>query len=110
MISARPLISYGGSDLQVGPDQWQDAIRNLRSPDVKVRLTAVEQLGQAGYSAAAEEVAPLVTDPDDRVQFAAIDAELTFFLVESIGARRVGPRRRLTRGRSCAPRLARRLC
>src|SRR5437867_2647938 len=61
--------------------QWQDVIRNLRHPDVKVRLAAVEQLGNAGYAAAAEQVAPLVTDPDDRVQFAAIDAELTFFLV-----------------------------
>ena len=69
--------------------RWQDTIRNLRHPDVKVRLSAVEQLGEAGYTAAAEYVAPLVTDPDDRVQFAAIDAELTFFLNEPIGARRV---------------------
>lgn len=67
--------------------QWQDVIRNLRHPEAKVRLTAVEQLGNAGYAATAEYVAPLVTDPDDRVQFAAIDAELTFFLVESIGER-----------------------
>ena len=69
--------------------RWQDIIRNLRHPDAKVRLAAVEQLGEAGYTAAAEYVAPLVTDPDDRVQFAAIDAELTFFLIEPIGARRV---------------------
>jgi HEAT repeat protein len=68
---------------------WQDVIRNLRHPDSKVRLSAVEQLGGAGYTAAAEYVAPLVSDPDDRVQFAAIDAELTFFLVESVSDRRV---------------------
>jgi len=67
--------------------EWQNAVRNLRHPDAKTRLAAVEQLGNAGYTPAAEYVAPLVTDPDNAVQFAAIDAELTFFLAESIGAR-----------------------
>jgi HEAT repeat protein len=67
--------------------EWQSAVRNLRHPDAKTRLAAVEQLGNAGYTPAAEYVAPLVTDPDNAVQFAAIDAELTFFLAESIGAR-----------------------
>jgi len=69
------------------PPQWQDVIRNLRNPDAKVRLSAVEQLGNAGFTGAAEYVAPLVTDPDNGVQFAAIDAELTFFLCEPIGGR-----------------------
>jgi HEAT repeat protein len=69
--------------------QWQDVIRNLRHPEARVRLEALEQLGAGGYVAAAEYVAPLVTDPDDRVQAAAIDTELTFFLIESIGGRRV---------------------
>jgi HEAT repeat protein len=74
---------------QTAPPEWQDTIRNLRHPDAKVRLAAVEQLGASGYTAAAEYVAPLITDPDDRVQFAAIDAELTFFLVEPVAAKRV---------------------
>ncbi len=76
---------------------WQDVIRNLRHPDAKVRLEAVRQLGDAAYASAADRVAPLVGDPDDEVQSAAIDAELTFFLVEPIGARRtlgfLGPSR-----------------
>jgi HEAT repeat protein len=79
----------GRQSIAALPTQWQDVIRNLRHPDVKVRLAAVEQLGNAGFTEAAEYVAPLVTDPDDRVQFAAIDAELTFFLIEPIGGRRV---------------------
>jgi HEAT repeat protein len=61
----------------------------LRNPDVKTRLSAVQQLGNAGYAAAAEYVAPLITDEDNNVQFAAIDAELTFFLVEPIAAKKV---------------------
>lgn len=69
--------------------QWQDVIRNLRHPETRVRLEALTQLGNSGYTAAAEYVAPLVTDPDDRVQAGAIDVELTFFLVEPVGPRRV---------------------
>src|SRR5262245_38332573 len=90
-----PLLSQSAAqrpvttaDLAAAQAQWQDIIRNLRHPDAKVRLASVQQLGNAGYSAAAEYVAPLVTDPDDNVQFAAIDAELTFFLVEPVSARR----------------------
>ena len=81
-------LSCGAANAQQPAPQWQDVIRNLRHPDAKTRLAAVEQLGGAGYTAAAEYVAPLVTDPDDRVQFAAIDAELTFFLIEPVGERR----------------------
>src|SRR5438552_1746645 len=80
------LSSRGG---QTQAPAWQDVIRNLRHPDAKVRLAAVEQLGNAGYTVAAEAVAPLVMDPDNRVQYAAIDAELTFFLIEPIGGRRI---------------------
>lgn len=68
---------------------WLDVVRNLRHPDADVRLRSVEQLGNAGYVAAIEPMAPLVGDPDDRVQFAAIDAELTFFLAEPIGGVRI---------------------
>lgn len=66
--------------------QWQDVLRNLRHPRPEVRLDAVNTLGEAGYVGAIEAVAPLVTDIDDRVQAAAIDAELSFFLTERIGA------------------------
>ncbi|MCC7008443.1 MAG: HEAT repeat domain-containing protein [Acidobacteria bacterium] len=64
--------------------QWQDVIRNLRHPKAAVRLEAVETLGNAGYVGAIEPVAPLVNDPDDRVQAAALEAELAFFLTERV--------------------------
>jgi HEAT repeat protein len=69
--------------------QWQDVIRNLRHPEAKTRLEAVERLGRAGYVAAVDPLVPLIRDPDDRVQAAAIDAELTFFLSDRIGDRRI---------------------
>ena len=68
---------------------WQDVIRNLRHPDPDVRLKSTQQLGAAGYVAAAEPVAALILDPDDRVQAAAIDAELGFFLINHVGGGRI---------------------
>lgn len=74
-------ISAAGQD-------WSAVIAQLRDGKSGRRIDALRQLNEAGYGAAAEFVAPLVTDPDDNVQFAAIDAELTFFLVEPVGERR----------------------
>src|SRR5690606_5459692 len=68
---------------------WQDVVRNLRHPNAATRLDAVERLGRAGYVQAIDPIAPLVADPDDRVQSAAMEAELTFFLTERLGGRRV---------------------
>ena len=69
--------------------QWQDVIRNLRHPQAETRLDAVERLGRSNYIAAIDPLAPLVRDPDDRVQVAAIDAELTFFLSDRLSDRRI---------------------
>jgi HEAT repeat protein len=69
--------------------QWQDVVRNLRHPSPDARLAAVERLERGGYLAAIEPLAPLVRDPDDRVQAAAIDAELTFFLADRVRDRRM---------------------
>jgi HEAT repeat protein len=69
------------------PAEWQDVIRNLRHPNPQARLDAVKQLGEAGYVPAAEAVSALIADPDDRVQLAAIDAELTFYLADRVGGR-----------------------
>src|SRR5262245_42476437 len=90
--AALPLIVMGVLGLAIdlaGQAQWQDVVRNLRHPDVDVRLHAVERLGQAGYVQGIEPVAPLLADPDDRVQAAALEAELTFFITERLGGTRV---------------------
>ena len=68
---------------------WQDVIRRLRHPDAAIRLESVRQLGDASYAIAADAVAPLVTDPDDHVQAAAIEAELAFYLIERFGGSRI---------------------
>ena len=71
----------------VSAQDWQPVIAQLRDNNSGRKIDALRRLNDAGYGAAAEFVAPLVTDPDDAVQFAAIDAELTFFLIEPVGER-----------------------
>jgi HEAT repeat protein len=69
--------------------EWQDVIRNLRHPNVETRMAAVERLGRAAYTPAAEPVSALFVDPDDRVQMAALEAELTFFLADRLDGGRM---------------------
>ena len=93
------------------PDPYLDVIRNLRHPNPETRLEALAQLNRAAYADAAEAVAPLVTDPDDRVQAAAIDAELSFFLIDrGRAAARAGRRTRSMPDRCCAGPRRRRPC
>lgn len=70
--------------------QFQDVVRMLRHPDARERLKSVEMLREAGYMEAAEPVAPLIADPDDDVQLAAIDTELSLFMLSDGSRRRLG--------------------
>lgn len=68
--------------------RFDDVVRNLRNPDARVRLSSIEMLRESKYLEAIEPIAPLVIDPVDEIQLAAIEAELSFFTVEEPGARR----------------------
>ena len=70
--------------------QFQDVVRMLRHPDPEQRLRSVEMLREAAYPEAAEPIAALVVDPDDRVQLAAIEAELALFMVNDGTRKRFG--------------------
>jgi len=69
---------------------FEQATRDLASPDASARLKAAQMMKQAGYPEAAIPLAALVTDPTDEVQLEAIAAELNIFLEE-----RVVPRKRI---------------
>jgi len=64
--------------------RFDDVIRNLRNPDPKMRLAAVQLLRDSKYPEAIGPIAPLVTDPVDQIQLEAIAAELSFFLNEDV--------------------------
>ena len=70
---------------------FEQATRDLTSPDPAVRLRAAQLLKEVAYPEAAIPLAALVTDPQDEVQLEAIAAELNIFLAEPIVPRkRVG--------------------
>ena len=68
--------------------RFDDVIRNLRNPDPKVRLAAVQLLRESKYPEAIAPMAALVTDPVDQIQLEAIGAELSFFLVEDVPSKK----------------------
>lgn len=71
------VVSVSGQD-------WQSMIAQLRDGNAAKRIAALRALNAANYVPAAQYAAPLITDPDDGVQFAAIDAAITFFTNEPI--------------------------
>jgi HEAT repeat protein len=67
------------------------AIRDLGSPDTRVRLNAVRALMEAAPLEAALPLVPLFADRDDETQYEAIGAELNIFMAEKVvSKRRVG--------------------
>jgi len=84
------LLLLTGGHAVAQQTQFQDVVRMLRHPDARERLKSVEMLREAGYMEAAEPVAPLIADPDDDVQLAAIDTELSLFMLSDGSRRRLG--------------------
>lgn len=75
-------LSLASTSVFAQQAQFQDVVRMLRHPDPEERLRSVKMLRESGYVEAAEPVAPLIADPVDDVQLAAIDAELSFFMAD----------------------------
>ena len=74
--------------LESGQVPFEQAVADLGSPDAGTRLRAAQLLRNAAFPEAAIPLAPLLTDPQDEVQFAAIAAELNIFLVEPVVAKK----------------------
>jgi len=69
---------------------FEEAVRQLSSPDANVRLRTVQMLHAGAYPEAAIPLAKAVTDTDDSVQLEAIAAEMNIFLAEkTVPKRRV---------------------
>ena len=76
--------------LLASPQQarFDDVVRNLRNPDPKARMQALELLRASKYVEAIQPIAPLVNDPVDAIQLAAIETELSFYTVEEVSGRK----------------------
>jgi HEAT repeat protein len=89
-LAAALAVTFPVSAQQPAPPSaaavyWADVMRNLHDRRADNRVKALQALNLAGYTAAADDVAALIADPDSNVRYAALDAELTFFLSEPIG-------------------------
>lgn len=69
---------------------FEQVVANLQAPKPNDRMTALRMLRDAGFAEAIVPAAALLTDPDNRVQHAALETEVSFFL-----ARRLETRRRI---------------
>ena len=67
---------------------FEDVVRNLRNPDPKVRLSALQLLREAQHLEAIKPVAALVNDTVEEIQLEALATELSFYLVEDAPAKR----------------------
>jgi len=70
---------------------YDEAIRDLKSSSTSARVRAVQTLQESASAEAALPIVPLVNDPQNEVQVAAIAAELNLFLADPVVPRkRVG--------------------
>jgi HEAT repeat protein len=78
-----------GTPLASAQEQrFDDVVRNLRNPDPKIRINAVKLLKESRYLEAVVPMAAVVNDPVDAIQLEAIGAELSFYLVDDVPAKR----------------------
>src|SRR5215204_1660036 len=67
---------------------FDEAMRDLKSSGASTRLRAVQGLQELASAEAALPIAPLLNDPQNDVQLAAIAAEMSIFLAEPVVPRR----------------------
>ena len=87
-VLAAALLAAAASPAAAQPIRFDDVVRNLRNPDPKARMQALELLRESKYVEAIQPIAPLVNDPVDAIQLAAIETELSFYTVEEISGRK----------------------
>lgn len=80
--------SLASSAAHAQQQRFDDVVRNLRNPDPEARLAALRLLRDSKHIESIEPIAPLIVDPLDGVQLAAIDTELSFYLVDDVPGRR----------------------
>lgn len=69
---------------------FEDVVASLKHPEAKARLDAVQLLRDAGYLEGVPAIAALLSDPDDRVRAASIEALVAMFLVDERYTREYG--------------------
>ena len=69
--------------------RFDDVVRNLRNPDPDIRMQALQLLRESRYVEAIAPIAPLVNDPVDAIQLAAIETELSFYTLREVSGKKM---------------------
>ena len=90
VVFSRPAYPAGPAfpALPAAQVPFEQAMRDLASPDAGTRLRTVQMLKDAAYPEAAVPIAKLVTDPQDEIQLEAIAAELNIFQARKVITRK----------------------
>ena len=88
MVFVPALFATAVAALAQQPARFEDVVRNLRNPDQKVRISAVRLLRETGTRKRIVPLAAAVNDQVNAIQLEAIDAELSFFLVEPLSTKK----------------------
>lgn len=67
---------------------FEQVVAQLKAPEASARLSALQMLEASGYPEAGGPIAALLSDPDERLQRAAVYTELGLFLGTRIQIRR----------------------
>ena len=68
---------------------FEEVAAGLKHKDAATRVRAIRILKDADYQEAAAPIGDLLADPDDRVQMAALDAELSLFTLRPISRKKM---------------------
>lgn len=85
---AAVLLACLGTGLLAQQYTFEEVASGLKHADANTRLRAIQILRDADYQEAAGPIAAALQDSDDRVQFAAIEAERALFTARPISQRR----------------------
>ena len=88
MVFVPALVATAVAALAQQPARFEDVVRNLRNPDQKIRISAVRLLRETGYAEAITPLAAVINDQVNEIQLEAIAAELSFYLVEPVPAKK----------------------
>lgn len=67
---------------------FEEVAAGLKHQDPATRIRAIQILKESNYPEAAAPIAATLEDPDDRVQFEAIDAERALFMARPVALKR----------------------
>jgi len=88
-LAAVALAKVASRTVSAQQYSFEEVAAGLKHKDAATRLRAVQILKDADYQEAAAPIGDVLADGDDRVQLAAIEAELSLFTLRPISRKKM---------------------